>query len=374
MTAAKYRRIVVFLNPASGALDPDLRSQVRDRLTAISDSLEEVTVNPDVKLLDRAAEVVREGAPLIVVAGGDGTVREVASALVGTEVPLAILPLGTFNNLALSLNLPCNPQAVCDLIEAGFTRRIDVGVADNRDYFFEAAGVGVDADLFPIGEEVMSGRFHSILQGIGLALSHAQTPVRLQFDRPVEEAYKRSFRGQSLLRRRRRRFANTKRGIKVRCSFVAVGNGPYYGSNFTVCPGAALDDGLFSVGVFRDFSKLELLWHFRSISHGRRQYHSKLEMFEGKTVEVSSAEPLSVHVDGHPIGTTPVQFRVLPKALKVVAGVESHSRGGIRKRGPMNAWRYPRQWLSAALLAGLLVMGLGAALFVYIVDKVQSLQ
>jgi hypothetical protein len=82
-------------------------------------------------------------------------------------------------------------------------------------------------------------------------------------------------------------------------------------------------------------------------------------MFEGKTVEVSSAEPLSVHVDGHPIGTTPVQFRVLPKALKVVAGVESHSRGGIRKRGPMNAWRYPRQWLSAALLAGLLVMGLG---------------
>jgi hypothetical protein len=87
-----------------------------------------------------------------------------------------------------------------------------------------------------------------------------------------------------------------------------------------------------------------------------------------------SAKPLSVHVDGHPIGTTPVQFRVLPKALKVVAGVESHSRGGIRKRGPMNAWRYPRQWLSAALLAGLLVMGLGAALFVYIVDKVHSLQ
>jgi diacylglycerol kinase family enzyme len=83
-----------------------------------------------VKLLDRAAEAAREGATLIVVAGGDGTVREIASALVGTEVPLAIVPLGTFNNLALSLNLPCNPQAACDLIEAGFTRRIDVGVAE----------------------------------------------------------------------------------------------------------------------------------------------------------------------------------------------------------------------------------------------------
>jgi diacylglycerol kinase family enzyme len=99
MTATKYQRIVIFLNHGSGALDPDLRSQVRDRLAAISDSLEEVTVNPDVKLPDRAAEAVREGATLIVVAGGDGTVREVASALVGTDVPLAIVPLGTFNNL-----------------------------------------------------------------------------------------------------------------------------------------------------------------------------------------------------------------------------------------------------------------------------------
>jgi diacylglycerol kinase family enzyme len=56
-----------------------------------------------------------------------------------------------------------------------------------------------------------------------------------------------------------------------------------------------------------------------SISRGRRQYHPKLEMFEGQTLEVSSSKPLSVHVDGQPIGTTPVRFRVLPKALTVVA-------------------------------------------------------
>jgi diacylglycerol kinase (ATP) len=369
MTATKYQRVVVFLNPLSGTLDPDLRSQVRDRLAAISESLEEVTVNSDVKLLDRAGEAVREGATLIVVAGGDGTVREIASALVGTEVSLGIVPLGTFNNLALSLNLPFNLHAACDVIEAGFTRKIDVGVADDRDYFFEVAGVGVDADLFPIGEEVKSGRFHRILRAIGLVLGHAQKMVRLQFDRPVEEAYKRSSTGQSLLRTRRFRSAKTRREIKVRCSFLAVGNGPYYGSNFTVCPDATLDDGLFSVGVFRDFSRLELVRHFWSISHGRRQYHPKLEMFEAKTVEVSSAEPLSVHVDGHPIGTTPVQFRVLPKALKVVVSDESFSRRGMRKGGAMNGLRYPLQWLSGGLLA----IAAAGALFVYLVNKVQSL-
>ena len=71
-----------------------------------------------------------------------------------TDSTLAIVPFGTFNNLALSLKLPLDPEAVCDLIEAGLTRRIDVGMADEQHAFFEAAGVGVDADLFPIGEEV----------------------------------------------------------------------------------------------------------------------------------------------------------------------------------------------------------------------------
>jgi diacylglycerol kinase (ATP) len=147
---------------------------------------------------------------------------------------------------------------------------------------------------------------------------HRQTSVELRFDRPVDEAYESSFRGKAPLKRRRRRFRNPKRSVRLRCSFVAVGNGPYYGTNFNVCPGAILDDGLLSIGVYRDFSKLELLHHFRSISRGRRQLHPKMEMFKAKMVEVWSATRLSVHVDGHPIGTTPVRFDVLPNALKVI--------------------------------------------------------
>jgi diacylglycerol kinase (ATP) len=320
MITPKYRCAVIFLNPASGMRNRESRLQVRNRLAGISDSLEEVITQPETALFDRTAESLRNGADLVVVAGGDGTVRQVASALVGTEATLGIVPLGTFNNFARSLNIPSDPLAACDLIQTGLTRTIDVGIANDREYFFEAAGVGVDADLFPIGEEVKGGRFHNILHAIHLALWHAQTSATLYFDRPLEEAYKRSFRGQFSLRVRRRRFKRRKRTIKIRCSFIAVGNGPFYGSNFAVCPGAILDDGLLSISVFRDFSKLELVWHFWSISRGRRQYHPKLEMFEGKTLEVSSSKPLSVHVDGQPIGRTPVRFRVLPKALKVVAG------------------------------------------------------
>ena len=316
--AVRYRRIVLFQNPASGAQTSEPRQRIRKRLEAISDSLNEVTVDRGLNLAGRAAEAADENADLVVVAGGDGTVREVAGALVRTEMTLGIIPLGTANNLALSLNLPHDPDAVCDLIEAGLTRHIDVGLADDHHAFFEVAGVGVDADLFPIGEEVKSGRFHGIGRAIRLALMHRQTSVELRFDRPVDEAYQSSFRGKAPLKRRRQRFRNPKGSVRLRCSFVAVGNGPYYGTNFNVCPGAILDDGLLSIGVYRDFSKLELLRHFGSISRGRRQLHPKMEMFKAKTVEVWSGTRLSVHVDGHPIGTTPVRFDVLPKALKVI--------------------------------------------------------
>jgi diacylglycerol kinase (ATP) len=242
----------------------------------------------------------------------------VAGALVSTDMTLAIVPLGTFNNLALSLKLPADPNAVCDLIEAGLTRRIDVGMADEQHAFFEAAGVGVDADLFPIGEEVKRRRFEGVGRAIRLALLHRQSSVELLFDRPLFAAYQSSFRGSEPLKRRRRRFRGAKNQVRLRCSIVVIANGPYYGGNFNVCPGAILDDGLFSIGVYRDFSKLELLRHFWSISGGHRHYNPKMEMFNANRVEISSGKRLSVHVDGHPIGTTPVRFEVRPKALKVI--------------------------------------------------------
>jgi diacylglycerol kinase (ATP) len=316
--SVRYQKVVLFQNPASGAPNPETRSQVRQRLEAISDSLVEVTVDRHLDLAGRAAETMQEKADLVVVAGGDGTVREVAGALVSTDMTLAIVPLGTFNNLALSLKLPADPNAVCDLIEAGLTRRIDVGMADEQHAFFEAAGVGVDADLFPIGEEVKRRRFEGVGRAIRLALLHRQSSVELLFDRPLFAAYQSSFRGSEPLKRRRRRFRGAKNQVRLRCSIVVIANGPYYGGNFNVCPGAILDDGLFSIGVYRDFSKLELLRHFWSISGGHRHYNPKMEMFNANRVEISSGKRLSVHVDGHPIGTTPVRFEVRPKALKVI--------------------------------------------------------
>ncbi|HET9378671.1 MAG TPA: diacylglycerol kinase family protein [Chthoniobacterales bacterium] len=314
----RFTQVALIQNPASGNVDGPARLAVRSELTKTVRLWKELVLEPDRSIADLTLELLREGVDLIAVAGGDGTVREVASTLVGTAVPLLVIPLGTFNNFARSLALPADPIRACQLVDTGAVQRIDVGIANGRHFFFEAAGVGVDAQLFPLGEAMKQGRFAAVVRLVEVAFVHRQTAVELNFDRPLERAYQRSFRGESPVRHRRRRFRNDRRRIRLRSSFVAVGNGPYYGGNFTVCPEARLDDGLLSVGVFRDFSKRELLSHFLSISRGRRQYHPKLEIFECAWLEVMAKEKLQVHVDGLPVGTTPVRFSVRPRALDVM--------------------------------------------------------
>jgi diacylglycerol kinase family enzyme len=84
----------------------------------------------------------------IAVAGGDGTVESVASALIGTAVPLGVIPAGTFNNFARSLELPLDPIEACQVILAGNVRPTDVGFANGKP-FFECLGSGLDAALYP---------------------------------------------------------------------------------------------------------------------------------------------------------------------------------------------------------------------------------
>jgi diacylglycerol kinase (ATP) len=314
----RYARAVLFHNLLSGKATQQVLASVRERICSSIPTVEEHGVEKEAVTAVAIRKALDKKPDLVVVAGGDGTIRPIASELVGTNIPLAIIPVGTFNNLALSLGLPADPLAACAVVENGMLTRIDVGIADENNFFFEAAGVGVDAEIFPIGEEIKRGRFLAIFQALRTVLVHRQTRVELKFDRPVNQAYQASFRGYVPIQRRRRRFRKSRNRVRLRCSFLAVANGPFYGTNLTVCPGAKIDDGLLSVAVYRDFSKRELALHLWSISRGTYRLHPKVETFECQRIEVFSRTRLQVHVDGILIGTTPVRFGVRPGVLTVL--------------------------------------------------------
>jgi diacylglycerol kinase (ATP) len=323
----RYARAVLFHNLLSGRATQQVLASVRERISSSVPAVEEYGIETEEVTPDKVRQALDKKPDLVVVAGGDGTVRPIASELVGTNIPLAIIPVGTFNNLALSLGLASDPLAACAVVENGTLTRIDVGIADENNFFFEAAGVGVDAEMFPIGEEIKRGRFLALFQALRTVLVHHQTPVELKFDRPVNQAYQASFRGHVPVRRRRLRFRKSKHRVRLRCSFLAVANGPFYGTNLTVCPGAKIDDGLLSIAVYRDFSKRELALHLWSISRGTYRLHPKIETFESRRLDVFCRSRLQVHVDGILIGTTPVRFGVRPGALAVLVPPRGKVKG-----------------------------------------------
>lgn len=318
LSSQVVRRARLIVNPVSGSDQPNL-----EKLPEIVAAMEAgglrsdiAFTTPDESPTEIAQRAVREGYDLVVVGGGDGTVSEVAKGLLHAAIPLGIVPIGTYNNIARSLNLPTDLAEACQVLARGQIKQVDVGVANGEHYFFEAAGVGIDAALFPLGEEIKGGRWGQMWQVAKLSLNYKPKRLRLEFDRPLTQALP-----PSVIRQRRflwRRAASTKYEVRRSALLVVIANGPYYGTGFTVAPDAILDDGLLTISVFRNFSKWELLRHFWSISSGRYQRSPKIETFRVAEVRLTSKTKLPVHIDGHPIGELPVTLKILERALQVI--------------------------------------------------------
>ena len=307
-------RAIVIINSISG--NDSISNE--EQAALVKDVLERGGVEVDLQFTTKergAPEIAQDslaaGAQVIVVGGGDGTVEPVATVLIGhPKATLGVLPMGTFNNMARSLDIPKDLTEACGVILAGYSREIDVGRANGEKYFFEAAGVGLDAELFPLGEEVKAGNWTRWLTIAAKAWKFRPLPITMSFDRPISEAV------PPLLHHKYRRML-TFRKIR-RHAMMAVGaNGPFYGGGLAVAPNAKMDDGRLTVTVYRRFSKIELFRHFLSITEGRRQYSPKMESYKVGRVKFEANPPQAVHVDGTPFGETPLVLESMPKALRV---------------------------------------------------------
>lgn len=265
-----------------------------------------------------AAEAVAEGATWVAVAGGDGTVEAAAKALFGTDLPLGVIPCGTYNNFALSTAIPTDPLEACAVIAAGQTRVVDVGLV-NGEPFFECVGVGLDAALFSLGEEVKSGSIFKTWDFFRRAARYPLHRFEIELDRPFGEALVPT-PGTASQRRLQRAFrAVRERKLHVRAWMITVSNGPYYGMNFAVAPGARMDDALLTIVIFKRFSKLRLWWHFFSISSGRKIPSPRLITLRATRIRIRHRRPQHVHADGQPVNTWPVEITLQHRGLRVFA-------------------------------------------------------
>lgn len=286
----------LIINPTCGFADkPDLLTEIVDALQNQGIEAELCTTTPDEDGERLAAEAAKTGVELVIVVGGDGTIEAVARGLMHTKTVLGIIPLGTRNNIAASLNIPIDLfQAIQTLVE-GEPSRFDMGKANNY-YFVEVVGVGLEATLFPCGDQVKEGIKKSYLAAFKSVFSGIQTFLRFKHHRLVLR-----FDGKKIRR--------------LRTLQVNVCNSPRYGVQFTLAPEAKMNDGKLDVVYIDNPSKWDHLRHFFKAMRGERLPHERLKTHQVAKIEIKSYPPLKVHGDGQYLGITPITVEVIPEAL-----------------------------------------------------------
>ena len=285
-------RALAIVNPAAGGgtarADVDaVLGELRARFETI-DVVETGLEHPTAAELGERG--MRDGYDAVLVAGGDGTVGAAARALVNTDVILGILPFGTYMNIARAIGIPREDQrAAAQVIVAGNVRSIDVG-AVGETLFFEAAGIGLDADAFAATRAVQRGDHGYALAALGALVRRRGARVRIDVDGRVR----------------------THRIVQA-----VVSNGPWYGWGFEAAPGARLDDGMLDLVIIGD-NKLHALREMiaAAIDRGRP---ARGRRYRGARITLSATDELAVHADGAIVGNLPQTFTVRPKALKVYA-------------------------------------------------------
>lgn len=243
-----------------------------------------------------ASEAAHDGAQLVVAAGGDGTVREVAGGLIGTETTLGILPMGSMMNIARSLNIPRDLRSAAEIVAAGNVVRMDVGRVMTRttsDYFLEAAGVGIDAGIARFANRIDGGDWSALLPLVRYATHYVPHRIRLLVDQQQ---------------------------VIVRAHMITVAIAPFAGLAMAVAPLARVDDGLFDVVIRSGFTGLGLLRHAIAIAGRRPTADPKVRTLRACRVEVgASRHQLQVHADARDMGCAPAHFEVVRGGLRVLA-------------------------------------------------------
>jgi diacylglycerol kinase (ATP) len=291
------RRIGVLLNPASGKgrvsrLAPDL-------VAALSARGDEVVVLQGDSVEDahrRVAEVVGSLDALVAV-GGDGTVHMALQHVVGADLPLGIIPVGTGNDGAAAIGLAhLSVTQAAEIVLDGHTRRVDLGHvrAGNgvERFYLCVLSTGFDA--------MVTERANRMSRALGDSRYVLATLATLRTFQPID--YEARIEGE--VRR-------------DRAMFVAVGNGPTYGGGMRICDGTDMNDGTLSLVWIHTLSRVQLLRLFPTVYSGAHLDHPGVLHRQVREVELA-AEGQMAYADGEYVGPLPVTVRAVPDGVRVL--------------------------------------------------------
>lgn len=311
-------RTVVIVNPNSqggelGRRWPELADVIRRKLP-----FEDVHTRGRGDATRLAAEALRAGAEVIVAVGGDGTTNEVMNGFFAGGAPiaphaaLAVLPFGTGGDFVRTVRIPKDLARAVDILARDRRRRIDVGRIDLTRHAADGGGAGTRM-FVNIGSFGLSGVTDRYVNrskkrlGGKLAFYAATAKALLDYD---NQRVRLTFDG------------NPADAVDLTINTVAVANGRYFGGGMFIAPNAELDDGLFEVVAMGDLGLTDFLLRGQRVYAGTHLTMPKVSHRRAKTVLAEPASPgqlVELDVDGETPGVLPATFRVVPRALDLVA-------------------------------------------------------
>lgn len=247
----------------------------------------------DTNLQSLASAIKKRHPDLVLVGGGDGTVSDVLDHFAGSEIEIGILPLGTTNNFARSLNMPLAVTEAIAAIVNGKVSSVDLGKI-KHDYFVNVAGVGISAQIAKTvtdKQKKIFGRFAYAINGVRQLLIHKPFIATLE-DKDSELQ------------------------LHLETHQIIIANGRYHAGK-EIAKDAKIDNRELIIFALGGRSKLSFIFHMIDFYIGKRKNIRHTSYLTGKSIRLHTSSPQSVELDGEVKFITPIPIEVIAGAVKV---------------------------------------------------------
>lgn len=286
------RKYLIIVNPISGTANKyKLADNVHKALTDNGFDAEIAQTESSGHAFHLAEKAAADGTEAVIAIGGDGTVNEVASAIIETPTKLGIIPCGSGNGLARHLGLPLDPAEALKVILKGNSIYCDYASANGRPYFC-TFGVGFDAR-------------------VSHAFSKCKRRGKIAYLRVILKESK-TFRPSTY------RVTTPDTQFTREALILAVCNSSQYGNNAFIAPHATLTDGLLDVTVVNTANPIDLVRNSFELFTGLITSNSRFDTQQAPWITIESAHEMEAHLDGEPVVfPKKIELRCHPKGLQV---------------------------------------------------------
>lgn len=255
---------------------------------------------------------IKQGFRHIIAVGGDGTINEVVNGIFDqdsvptSEITLGAITIGTGNDWGRMFDIPVNYKDAIDVLKSEKTFLQDAGIVkytngstNNLRYFINIAGLGFDAVVAKrtnvLKEFGKSNTFSYLTSLFSALLKYKYTKAEIIVDK-------------------------SRHKVNTELFSMNVGICQYNGGGMKQVPNAIPDDGLFDLTVISKMRKISVIRHLNKLYRGTHLTLPYVKSFRASSVVIDSTSPIMLEVDGESLGHTPLEFKIIPKSIKVIVG------------------------------------------------------